>query len=211
MIWTPPAGWVERTNVWRFMQRLGFSSLDSFVQFSRDENDRFWDEMVRETRIEWSQPYTKVLDTSEGVEWARWFIDGKLNIAANCLDRHVSSDVPAILWEGESGETREIGFRQLSEDAARVANGLDSLGLREGDRVALVMPMIPEVVTILYACFKLGLIAVPIFAGFGAGAIAKAFASLIGGSGGGKPEFAQGGGKDVSRLDAALSTIAEKI
>ncbi len=171
ILWTPPAGWVERTNVWRFMRRLGFDRLDEFLRFSRDQNERFWDEIVRETGIEWFTPYTKVLDTSDGVEWARWFTGGKLNIAWNCLDRHVS-DVPAILWEGEDGATREVSFRQLSEETGRLANGLRSLGLREGDRVALVMPMLPEVVTILYACFKLGLIAVPIFAGFGPGAIA---------------------------------------
>jgi acetyl-CoA synthetase len=172
MIWTPPAGWVERTNVWRFMQQLGFSRLDEFLRFSRDENERFWDEMVCEAKIEWAQPYTKVLDASEGVEWSRWFVDGRLNIAANCLDRHVSSEAPAILWEREDGATREVSFRKLSEDVGRVANGLHALGFREGDRVALAMPMIPEVVTILYACFKLGLIAVPIFAGFGTAAIA---------------------------------------
>lgn len=171
ILWTPPAGWVERTNVWRFMRRLGFDRLDEFLRFSRDQNERFWDEIVRETGIEWFTPYTKVLDTSEGVEWSRWFTGGKLNLAWNCLDRHVS-DVPAILWEGEDGATREVSFRRLSEETGRLANGLRSLGLREGDRVAIVMPMVPEVVTILYACFKLGLIAVPIFAGFGPGAIA---------------------------------------
>jgi acetyl-CoA synthetase len=171
IVWTPPDGWVERTNVWRFMQRLGFDRLDEFLRFSRDDNERFWDEIVRETGIEWFTPYTKVLDTSGGVEWSRWFTGGKLNIARNCLDWHVSN-APAILWEGEDGATREVSFRQLSEETGRLANGLRSLGLREGDRVALLMPMLPEVVTILYACFKLGLIAVPIFAGFGPGAIA---------------------------------------
>ena len=171
-VWTPPEGWVERTNVWRFMQRLGFGSLPEFLRFSSEQNERFWDEMVREAGIDWFQPYTRVLDTSEGVEWARWFVDGKINIAANCLDRHAAKETPAILWEGEDGATRSVSFRRLAEDTARVANGLHSLGLREGDRVALVMPMLPEVVTILYACFKLGLIAVPIFAGFGPAAIA---------------------------------------
>jgi acetyl-CoA synthetase len=171
-VWTPPEGWVERTNVWRFMQRLGFESLPEFLRFSSQQNERFWDEMVREAGIEWFQPYTRVLDVGEGVEWVRWFVDGKLNIAANCLDRYAARETPAILWEGEDGATRSVSFRRLAEDTARIANGLHALGLRAGDRVALVMPMLPEVVTVLYACFKLGLIAVPVFAGFGPAAIA---------------------------------------
>jgi acetyl-CoA synthetase len=172
IVWTPPPGWVEQTNVYRFMRRLGFDRLEDFLQFSREHNERFWDEMLREAGIEWFEPYTKVCDTSDGVEWSRWFIDGRLNIAANCLDRHTGSTAPAILWEGEDGAIRSLTFSELAAETARLAHALHGLGLREGDRVALVMPMIPEVVAVLYACFKLGLIAVPIFAGFGAAAIA---------------------------------------
>src|SRR5260370_31927546 len=78
----------------------------------------------------------------------------------------------AILWEGEAQTAREIGFPELYAQTNRLANALRSLGLKQGDRVALCMPMVPEIVTILYACFKLGLVVVPIFAGFGAGATA---------------------------------------
>ncbi len=171
-VWTPPQGWTERTNVWRFMRRLGFTRLDDFLRFSRDENERFWDEMVRETGIEWFQPYRRVLDASDGPQWARWFEGGRLNIAHNCLDRHAASDHAAILWEAEDGAARTVSFRELARQTAQLANALHGLGLRAGDRVALAMPMIPEVVTVLYACFKLGLVAVPVFAGFGADAIA---------------------------------------
>jgi acetyl-CoA synthetase len=172
-IWQPGRDWIERTNVFRFMRRLGFESLGNFLRFSRDHLETFWDEMVRETAIEWSHPYDQVLDTSRGVEWSRWFIGGTLNIACNCLDRHAASGQgTAILWEGEDETTRTVSFAELHEDVCRLANGLCSVGLKKGDRVALVMPMVPEVVTILYACFKLGLVAVPVFAGFGWAAIA---------------------------------------
>jgi acetyl-CoA synthetase len=126
--------------------------------------------------IEWFRPYDRVLDTSHGVEWATWFVGGKLNIVQNCLDRHVERPNPAILWEGEGGEQRSVSFAELQRDVTRLANHLRSLGLVQGDRVAMCMPMVPEVVTILYACLKLGLIVVPIFAGFGAGAIATRLA-----------------------------------
>src|ERR1039458_7941580 len=78
----------------------------------------------------------------------------------------------ACIWEGENGATRTITFRELREEANRVANGLTALGLEPGDRVALCMPMVPEILSILYGCFKAGLTVVPIFAGFGSGAIA---------------------------------------
>jgi acetyl-CoA synthetase len=155
------------------MKRLGFDDLDRFLAWSRDENPKFWDECVRECGIEFAKPYARVCDDSRGPEWTQWFLPGELNVAHNCLDRHASSrgSSVAILWENESGETREVTFEELRSLTDGYAAKLSSLGLRDGDRVALVMPMIPEIVAILYACFKLGLIVVPIFSGFGEQAI----------------------------------------
>jgi acetyl-CoA synthetase len=171
MIWEPTPAFLASTNVWRFMQRLGFRDREAFLRFSRDDPERFWDEILREMRVEWFQPYTRVLDASRGPEWARWFVGGRLNIAHNCLDRWADSDRPACLWETEQGAAGAITFRDLRAQANRVANGLVALGLIPGDRVALCMPMVPEILAILYGCFKAGLTVVPIFAGFGAGAI----------------------------------------
>lgn len=171
-IWEPTRDYIERTNVWRFMQRLGFDDREAFLAWSRDANEEFWDAMVREVNIEWFTPYERVCDVSAGVEWATWFTGGRLNIAHNCLDRHATVTRPAILWEGENGETRSITFDELRRLTNRLANAMKAMGLVQGDRIALVMPMVPEIVAILYAAFKLGLIVVPIFAGFGAHAIA---------------------------------------
>ncbi|MBI2680427.1 MAG: AMP-binding protein [Candidatus Solibacter usitatus] len=154
------------------MGKLGIATREEFLAYSSEKLEEFWARMVRETGIHWSEPYRQVLDTSRGVEWAQWFAGGKLNITENCLDRHVASGNTAIFWEGEDQAVRSLTFDELAADVNRLANALRGLGLNPGDRVALVMPMIPEVVTILYACFKLGVIVVPIFAGFGAGAIA---------------------------------------
>jgi acetyl-CoA synthetase len=172
MIWEPSPEWIEQTNVWRMMRRLGFSECDEFLRWSRNDTESFWDEMVRETGIQWAQPYRQILDASRGPEWCRWFIDGTLNIADCCLDRHATSRSVAVVWEGEDGNVRELTFADLFNETNRLANALGTLGLNRGDRVALCMPMVPEVVTILYACCKLGLIVVPIFSGFGAAAIA---------------------------------------
>ena len=172
-IWEPSREWIESTNVWRFMQRLGFSDRERFLRWSRDNPEAFWDEIAREIGIEWFRPYHRILDDSRGPEWTRWFEGGELNIAYNCLDRHAAQtpQAIAIAWESENGATGEITWRELATRTDRLAARLRAMGLRPGDRVALAMPMWPEVVEILYACFKMGLIVTTIFAGFGAGAI----------------------------------------
>jgi acetyl-CoA synthetase len=172
MIWEPSPEFVRQTNVWRFMERLGFRDHGAFLQFSREEPERFWDEIMREMNVEWFEPYQQTLDASRGPEWAQWFVGGKINIAHNCLDRWADSGRTACIWDGESGETRIVTFPELRADANRVANGLTALGLKPGDRVALAMPMVPQILAVLYGCFKAGLTVVPIFAGFGSGAIA---------------------------------------
>jgi len=174
-IWEPGQEFIEQTNVFRFMKRLGLASGEEFLRFSRDEPERFYDEFVKEMGVDWYEPYTQVLDTSRGVEWARWFVNGKLNIAWNCLDRHARGAAAsrlAIVWEGEDGSVRKLTFGELYAEVSRLAHALESLGLRKGDRAALYMPMVPEVVVILYACLKLGVIVVPIFSGFGPNAVA---------------------------------------
>ena len=155
------------------MRRLGLADREAFLLFSREQPERFWDELMREMRVDWSVPYQQVMDASPGPEWTRWFCGGRLNIAQNCLDRWAEDpDRIACIWETESGENGTLTFAQLRADADRVANGLRRLGLEPGDRVALCMPMTPAILAILYGCFKARLTVVPIFAGFGAGAIA---------------------------------------
>jgi acetyl-CoA synthetase len=172
MIWEPSREFIESTNVWRFLRRLGLADREAFLLFSRREPERFWEEMLREMRVEWFEPYRQCLDLSRGPEWSQWFLGGRLNIAHNCLDRWADSDRVACIQESENGTTRSLTFSDLRRDANRVANGLLALGLQPGDRVALCMPMLPEILAILYGCFKAGLTVVPIFAGFGPGAIA---------------------------------------
>jgi len=176
MIWEPSPEFVERTNVWRFMQRLGFSDREAFLEFSRENPERFWEELMREMGVEWFTPYRQVLDSSSGPEWTRWFVGGRLNIAHNCLDRWADSGRVACFWEAENGNTRAVTFGEVRNEANRVVNGLLSMGLEAGDRVALCLPMVPQILAILYGCFKAGLTVVPIFAGFGAGAIAARLA-----------------------------------
>ncbi len=150
------------------MSRLGFEDLQSFLDWSVAEPESFWDECTKECGIRWFQPYTHVLDDSRGPQWSQWFVNGTTNIAYNCLDGHQGL---AIVAETEDGSATEVTFDELRDETSRLASYLLSLGLESGDRVALVMPMTPGVVAILYACFRLGLVVVPIFSGFGEQAI----------------------------------------
>jgi acetyl-CoA synthetase len=175
-VWRPTAEYIERTNAYRFLRKLGFTNLGDFLAWSAARPEEFWPAILNETGVQFSTPYVQVLDESSGPAHADWFVGGELNIAANCLDRHVGRSNPAIVFEAESGQTRTLSFADLADLTNRIANTLLGHQLSPGDRVALVVPMVPETAAILYACAKLGLIAVPIFAGFGAGAIAQRLA-----------------------------------
>ena len=133
--------------------------------------DAFWAEQAN--RLSWSTPFTQVLDWSDAPH-AKWFADGKLNVAYNCVDRHVEAgngDTVAIHWEGEPGDTRTITYAELQQEVAKTANALASLGLQAGDRVAIYLPMIPEAVFSMLACARLGLAHSVVFAGYSAEAL----------------------------------------
>jgi len=112
-IWEPSPAFIESTNVYRFMRWLGFTEREPFLEFSREQNEVFWAEWVREAGIEWFHPFEKTLDLSRGVEWARWFSGGKLNIAWNCLDRHAKTGAIACVWESEDGSSRQLNLAEL--------------------------------------------------------------------------------------------------
>ncbi|MBH0781841.1 acetyl-coenzyme A synthetase N-terminal domain-containing protein, partial [Nocardia bovistercoris] len=122
--------------------------------YERAETDRegFWAEQAR--RLHWHTPFSTVLDWSEAPV-AQWFPDGELNVAYNCVDRHVldgHGDQTAIHFVGEPGDTRAMTYRDLLAEVSRAANYLTELGLVAGDRVAIYMPMIPEAVVAILAC-----------------------------------------------------------
>jgi acetyl-CoA synthetase len=129
----------------------------------------FWAEQAREL-LHWHKPFTRTLDWSNP-PFAKWFDDGELNVSYNCLDRHVlagNGDRVAIHWEGEPGDSRSITYAELTADVKRAANLLTSLGVREGDRVAIYMPMIPEAVVAMLAVARVGAVHSVVFGGFSA-------------------------------------------
>jgi len=132
----------------------------------------FWAEQAN--RLSWETPFTEVLDWSDA-PFAKWFGDGRLNVAYNCVDRHVEAgngDRVAIHWEGEPvGDSRTITYAELLAEVSKAANALTDLGLAAGDRVAIYMPMVPEAIVAMLACARLGIMHSVVFAGFSASAL----------------------------------------
>ena len=128
---------------------------------------RFWARQARE--LDWMQRWKKVLDWKP--PRARWFVGGKLNASANCLDRHVAGarrNTAAILWEGEPGDRRTITYFELHREVCQFANALKGLGVKKGDRVAIYLPMVPEAAVAMLACARIGAPHSVVFGGFSA-------------------------------------------
>jgi len=131
----------------------------------------FWDEQAR--ALTWSSPWSQTLDWSDA-PFAKWFVGGQLNVAYNCVDRHVEAgngDRIALHFEGEPGDSRTITYAQLKDEVCKAANALISLGIGKGDRVAIYLPMIPEAVISMLACARLGAPHSVVFGGFSAEAL----------------------------------------
>ncbi len=171
VVWRPDETLMHDSNVARFMAAEGIADFSTLLARSIDEPEWFWDAVVRFLGLPFAAPYTQVLDTSAGIEWATWFVGGRLNAASMCLDR-LPADRPAVIWEGEDGTTRTLSGAELRALTDRIAAGLAARGVGVGDAVGLFMPMVPETAAALFAIAKLGAIFLPIFSGYGADAVA---------------------------------------
>jgi acetyl-CoA synthetase len=175
LIWEPTPDYIERANVTGFMRKHGIASYQDLVRKSAEDIEWFWGAAIEDVGIDFFDPYDRLLETPEGPQFPKWFTGGTINLTYNCVDRHARSDLAsatALIWEGEDGDTRKLTYAELSSAVDKAANGLRALGVGEGDRVGVYMPMIPEAIVTSYAVAKLGAIYLPIFSGFGAPAIA---------------------------------------
>jgi acetyl-CoA synthetase len=136
-----------------------------------ENSEEFWEEQAK--YLKWSKEWDKVLDWNP--PFAKWFVGGKLNASVNCLDRHLDSDAKnkvAIIWEGENGETNSFTYYQLYRSVNKLASALKNLGVKKGDRIAIYLPMIPQLVIAMLASSRIGAIHTVIFSGFSAQALA---------------------------------------
>jgi acetyl-CoA synthetase len=178
-VWTPTPEQVESANVTRLARRLGVERYHDLHRISIDEPERFWPAVVEDLGLEFSEPWTEVVDTSHGPEWAKWFVGGKLNLAWNCVHRWAAGELAqeeAAVWQSEDGLRAALTWRELSDAVYGLAEGLASIGIGAGDAVGIYLPMSPQVAIASHACAHLGAVQVPIFSGFAAPAIAARLA-----------------------------------
>jgi acetyl-CoA synthetase len=179
IVWRPSEEYTERSRLKRFMDRHGLETFESLMERSTDDVAWFWEAAFEDLGIEFYEPYSQVVDLSDGIQWPKWCVGAKLNIVHNCLDKWMDTPTQnrvAIRWEGEDGPVRLLTYRDLNREVNRVASGLRAAGLRKGDAIGLYMPMTPEIVIALLAIAKIGGIILPLFSGFGPGAIAARLA-----------------------------------
>jgi acetyl-CoA synthetase len=170
-IWEPSPERFENANVVRLWRRLGCQSYHELHRLSVEQPEQFWPAVVDDLGLEFSRPWDRVLDTADGIEWAKWFVGSELNIAQTCVHKWRSDDEAVVgLWE--DGERTAMTWAELSQEVTKLAEALVELGVQPGDRVAIFMPMSPEVAVASNACAHVGAVQVPIFSGFAAPAIA---------------------------------------
>ncbi|PKL75791.1 MAG: acetate--CoA ligase [Candidatus Melainabacteria bacterium HGW-Melainabacteria-1] len=146
----------------------GLAAYQDIYETARENPEAFWDALAKNL-LDWDQPWQTVLDWQP--PFAKWFVEGKLNVSSNCLDRHLSGwrrNKAAIIWEGEPGDSRVLTYQTLHREVCRFANVLKRLGVRKGDRVCLYLPMIPELPIAMLACARIGATHSIVFGGFSA-------------------------------------------
>jgi len=214
VVWTPSKEYAQESNLRRFMDAHEIADYEELLDRAKSNFVWFWDAFIEFAGLEFYQPYEKTVDLSRGIPWATWFLGGKINLVHNFLDKWATdpaiADRQALIWEGEDGATRRLTFAALYGEVNRAANVLKDLGVAKGDRVAIYMPVLAETVIALYAIYKIGAIAVPLFSGFGPEAVALRLNDVEAKVVVTADEFLRGGRKIPLKptLDVALETVA---
>lgn len=174
IVWQPSEEYLKRSRLKRFMDRHGLATFEDLMERSTTDIAWFWETVLEDLGIEFYEPYTQIVDLSRGIQWPKWCVGAKLNIVHNCLDKWMDTptqDRVAIRWEGEEGSVRIVTYRELFIEVNRVASALRAAGLGKGDAIGLYMPMVPEIAIALLAIAKIGGVILPLFSGYGPGAI----------------------------------------
>jgi acetyl-CoA synthetase len=176
IVWRPTPDYIQASHLTQFMQQHGIRDYAALMRRSTEDIPWFTQAVLDYLDIRFFEPYTQVVDTSGGIEWPKWCLGGKMNIVDNCLDKTIGTATErrtALIWEGEEGKTENLTYGALYGQVNQAANALRSLGLGKGDAIGLYMPMVPEIAIALLAIARIGGIILPLFSGFGAGAVAS--------------------------------------
>ncbi|MBV8300673.1 MAG: AMP-binding protein [Candidatus Dormibacteraeota bacterium] len=171
--WVPSPEQIRASRIRGFVDSLGLADLEEVQRFAIADPERFWTAVADDIGLEWSSRFTQAIDTSPGIEWTRFWVGGRLNLAALAVDRWAqrTPDKEAIVWEGDDGAVRRWSYAELHGEVQRAGAALRSLGVGAGDAVGLCMPMMPETAALFLACARIGAVVAPLFSGYGAPAI----------------------------------------
>ncbi len=176
IVWRPSPEYVEKAHLTKFMRLQGIGNFQELMQRSTEDIAWFTGAILDYLDIRFYEPYRQVVDLSRGIAWPEWCVGGKMNIVHNCLDKYMGTDMenrPALISESEEGETCTLTYGDLWRLVNQAANALRSLGLGKGDAIGLYMPMTCEITAAMLAIAKIGGIILPLFSGYGSGAIAS--------------------------------------
>jgi acetyl-CoA synthetase len=173
-VWQPTPETIENANLTHFMRRHGINGFNALMKRSTEDIAWFTEAVLTFLDVQFFEPYSQVVDLSKGIQHPTWCVNGKMNIVHNLLDKYIGTPTEhqtALIWEGEAGATVTLTYQDLYHQVNKAANGLRILGLTKGDAVGLFMPMIPEIVVAMLAIVKIGGIILPLFSGYGVGAV----------------------------------------
>ena len=176
IVWRPSPEYVDKAHLTKFMRLQGIGNFQELMQRSTEDIAWFTGAILDYLDISFYEPYRQVVDLSRGIAWPEWCVGGKMNIVHNCLDKYMGTDMenrPALISESEEGETCTLTYGDLWRLVNQAANALRSLGLGKGDAIGLYMPMTCEITAAMLAIAKIGGIILPLFSGYGSGAIAS--------------------------------------
>ena len=173
--WRPSAELRTDSRLARFLARSGSSDLDALQARAAADPAWFWAQVPDDLGLSWQRPWSVAMDASDGPEWTRWWSGGAFNwsVAATEPRARRDADGVALIWEGEDGEVIELTNGELLDQVQRAAGMLAGMGVSAGDRVGLLLPLLPETVIAVLALGRLGAIFTPIFSGYGAPAVAS--------------------------------------
>jgi acetyl-CoA synthetase len=173
--WVPGAETISRARLQRFIEFCGLGSFAELQRRSTTDVAWFTERLLEFLDLRFDRQWETVLDLSRGIEWPQWCVGGQLNITKSCLDKWIEDEAtahaPALIWEGEEGQSRTLSYQELWDEVGLCAAGLRACGLGKGDAVGIHLPMVPETLISLLAINRIGAIAVPLFSGYGPAAI----------------------------------------
>ncbi len=174
--WIPSEDYLEQSRLLAFARKQGVDGYQGLQDWSAQDPGAYWDAAVRDMGLRFEPGYAQPVDMSRGKEWPEWFPGAGFDYVSNIFDlafaRGAAAEL-AVIWEGDGGDTRSLTFQQLWNETRQFANALERLGISKGDRIGILLPMIPETVVAVLACGLIGAIYIPMFSGYGAEAVAS--------------------------------------